>query len=216
MKFIIENVFGIEVTLDEIRDIYTSISNKIHENTNYLCLLLHLSNLLILSWYNQIVHMFSPELAIKIAAGEIKSGKNQTVARTQEEFEQLVQFIQRRELEPLVKDLMDSLSGVIDRGKLPKQLDDAKVNKIKLVISQLDSFKEKTILQKGHWLDSALTYGWDIIDPRLIYRWEKDLDFERQTIQETTNAIRKNLDCKEQIMKDLFMQLVREYIGKKD
>ena len=55
MKF-----YGIEITVDELLNIFDTISNRINKDRNTLCLVLDLANFNVQDWYNEIKDKFSP------------------------------------------------------------------------------------------------------------------------------------------------------------
>lgn len=192
--------FRFSLTVDEIKQIIGLISDNIHKDKKHLCLLLHLTNAVILGWYNAITKVFAPQLAIKVGA------ENRTL--TYEEVSSLVQFTQQREFEPLVTNIIKLLKQAMnhyhDKGE--QHL----VEQISNISSWLTAFSETAIKQKGSWLEDALrpdrSDRWNV-PPLNIFLWESDLEYQRGVVRELTGSIETSLRCEREMVGELLTRL---------
>ena len=192
--------FRFSLTVDEIKQIIGLISDNIHKDKKHLCLLLHLTNAVILGWYNAITKVFAPQLAIKVGA------ENRTL--TYEEVSSLVQFTQQREFEPLVTNIIKLLKQAMnhyhDKGE--QHL----VEQISNISSWLTAFSETAIKQKGSWLEDALREDrsdrWNVT-PVNIFLWESDLEYQRGVVRELTGSIETSLRCEREMVGELLTEL---------
>ncbi|HEY7079374.1 MAG TPA: hypothetical protein VH500_06710 [Nitrososphaeraceae archaeon] len=189
--------FGLSLTVDEIKQIISSISKDIYKDKKHLCLLLSIANDTILGWYSAIIEMFSPQLAIRIGAE-----KRQL---TNEELSDLVRFIQRRDLEALVTNIINLLrqaeNHYHDKGE------ESLADSLSTIGEILNYFSFKALGSRQEWLFRALKeQAWNI-DPQDIFNWEMLLDEQRKKIAESIGSVEIKLGCGKEMIGQLLTQL---------
>jgi hypothetical protein len=180
--------FKFSLTVDEIKQIVGLIKENIDRDKKNLCLLLYLTNEVILDWYNTIIKGVPPQLLIRIAA------ENRSL--TKDELSDLTRFIQQKEFTPLVEEIRGLLYDVeIGNQKLRDQ-----VGSVRWELHMFIMLAQK----KVDWLNRAVREGkWDI-SAQEVLDWENTLDPHRREIRERIRPVQTSLNClKEMIGKFL-------------
>ena len=193
MEFELEG-FKFSLTVDEIKLIVGLIKENIDRDKKNLCLLLYLTNEVILDWYNAIIKGVPPQLLIRIAA------ENRTL--TKDELSDLTKFIQQKEFTPLVEEIRGLLYDVgIGNQKLRDQVDS-----VRWELHMFIMLAQK----KVDWVNRAVREGkWDI-SAQEVLDWENGLDPQRREIRERIRSVQTSLNCLKETIGKFLTELVQK------
>lgn len=186
--------FKFSLTVDEIKLIVGLIKENIDRDKKNLCLLLYLTNEVILDWYNAIIKGVPPQLLIRIAA------ENRTL--TKDELSDLTKFIQQKEFTPLVEEIRGLLYDVgIGNQKLRDQVDS-----VRWELHMFIMLAQK----KVDWVNRAVREGkWDI-SAQEVLDWENGLDPQRREIRERIRSVQTSLNCLKETIGKFLTELVQK------
>lgn len=193
MEFELEG-FKFSLTVDEIKLIVGLIKENIDRDKKNLCLLLYLTNEVILDWYNAIIKGVPPQLLIRIAA------ENRTL--TKDELSDLTKFIQQKEFTPLVEEIRGLLYDVgIGNQKLRDQVDS-----VRWELHMFIMLAQK----KVDWVNRAVREDkWDI-SAQEVLDWENGLDPQRREIRERIRSVQTSLNCLKETIGKFLTELVQK------
>ena len=193
MEFELEG-FKFSLTVDEIKLIVGLIKENIDRDKKNLCLLLYLTNEVILDWYNAIIKGVPPQLLIRIAA------ENRTL--TKDELSDLTKFIQQKEFTPLVEEIRGLLYDVgIGNQKLRDQVDS-----VRWELHMFIMLAQK----KVDWVNRAVREDkWDI-SAQEVLDWENGLDPQRREIRERIRLVQTSLNCLKETIGKFLTELVQK------
>lgn len=186
--------FKFSLTVDEIKLIVGLIKENIDRDKKNLCLLLYLTNEVILDWYNAIIKGVPPQLLIRIAA------ENRTL--TKDELSDLTKFIQQKEFTPLVEEIRGLLYDVgIGNQKLRDQVDS-----VRWELHMFIMLAQK----KVDWVNRAVREDkWDI-SAQEVLDWENGLDPQRREIRERIRSVQTSLNCLKETIGKFLTELVQK------
>jgi hypothetical protein len=157
-------LFEFEFSLEEVQQLSNTILNRINEDRNNLCLLLHSCNEFIKDWYNEINTMFIP-MVIKGSFNHLGDSDKTKLAL----------FITNSPYLPVSVDFRHHFNKVYNdwnRGGLSKIINDSSdANKLIGVIEYLQRFEDFAI-HKNDWYRRAIS--WDV-DINLFKEWQYEL-----------------------------------------
>jgi len=177
-----------------MKQIVSLIKDNIDRDKKNLCLLLYLTNEIILDWYNAIIKDVPPQLLIRIAA------ENRTL--TKDELSDLTKFIQQKEFTPLVEEIRGLLYDVeIGNQKLRDQ-----VGSVRWELHMFIMLAQK----KVDWLNRAVREGKSDISAQEVLDWENGLDPQRREIRERIRPVQTSLNCLKETIGKFLAELTQK------
>lgn len=190
--------YGVEITIEELYQIFNGLSSYVNRDRNAICLGLELININIQGWYTDIVNTLSSRIVdgTKVPLSQIAA------------LVKCLQDITRRSAGERSSVFLRDIIRRWDAGELKNLRDRLDIAKIRNTEYYVEQFRETTKGKKFRWLEEAIERDsiWDV-KPKEILDWERELDYLRENLNNLVSSEQTSVGCQQTLNKELFKRV---------